>query len=462
MNSNNTLLLDGNEKLLLDWLSGQDMEADNSVQDVWDPGFDGGRQVVLSQLGPYQKVFQLSEKFAKRFYHTIYPLTIDDWHFTSRSNLYGGLCTIDSVLKIRFQATLKYAQTNMDVLTDINSHIKKCYEGVIQDAIDKEILNLGDGDWIQTGLADVEKRIERTVNETLIMHEVQCRTSCTLQPSFEELTDDSNLDDRFTQEEIYLNILQKKYSFHEKQQKEQFLREEKLEQQKLEHKKKQLEQIDQDDELQRLKQSRKAENTMLLLQEQEQQLAEQYLLEQKLHMEKIKRDSELREMQKETELRELGDQQNKQQEIEQQIQDDKINHEKMLKQQQLDHEVEEVVKRQARWNETKERMNHEKLKRDYRLKMQEQGAQIKTKVKQQIADLKMRGVLLKEKIKHENALKEMELKAESERHEQRFQATQKTDDYLRREIELLLLEKQRAELNQAIKNAERIAGNTLK
>jgi hypothetical protein len=462
MNSNNTSLIDSDNKLLLDWLSGQGLEIDNSFQDTWAPGFDGGRQVVLSRLGPYQKLFQLPEKFTKHFYHTIFPLSIDDWNFNSQFSLYGGFCKIDSVLKIRFQATLKYAQMNMGALGDINTHIKNCYAGVIQDAIDKEILNLGNGDWIQTGLSEVEKRIERTINEQMIMQEIQCRTVCSLQPSFAELTDDSSVDDRFTQEAIYLNVLQKKYRFREKQQREQFLQEEKLQEQKLDHKKKQLEQLDLDGELERLQQARKADNILLQLQEQEQQLAEQFKLEQKLQVEKIKKESDLRELQKETELRELAEQQKRQQEIEKRIQLDKINHEKRLKQQQLDHEIEEVEKRQARWNEIKDQMNNEKLKREYRLKMQEQGVQIKTKVKQQIADLKMRAVLLQQKIKHENQLKEMELKAEAEQHEQRFLATQKTDDYLRREIELLLLEKQRAELNQAIKDAERAAGNALK
>ena len=59
-----------------------------------------------------------------------------------------------------------------------------------------------------------------------------------------------------------------------------------------------------------------------------------------------------------------------------------------------------------------------------------------------------------EKLKHENRLKEMQLQAEVEEHERRFLATEKTDAYLRREIELLVLEQRRAELNRSIQQAQ--------
>ena len=48
----------------------------------------------------------------------------------------------------------------------------------------------------------------------------------------------------------------------------------------------------------------------------------------------------------------------------------------------------------------------------------------------------------------------MELAAEVKEHEKRHETTQKTEDFLRREIELLVLEKQRAELNDEIKKAK--------
>ena len=62
--------------------------------------------------------------------------------------------------------------------------------------------------------------------------------------------------------------------------------------------------------------------------------------------------------------------------------------------------------------------------------------------------------LREEQLKHDARIKQMELTAEIEEQEKRHKTTQKTEDFLRKEIELLVLEKQRAELNEEIKIAK--------
>jgi hypothetical protein len=73
-----------------DWLSGRNPELEQVGQEVWDPGFEAERQVVLAKLGLYNRLFQRPEKFVRRFYHRFYPLTIEDWTLTFKTSLYGG------------------------------------------------------------------------------------------------------------------------------------------------------------------------------------------------------------------------------------------------------------------------------------------------------------------------------------------------------------------------------------
>jgi hypothetical protein len=57
------------------------------------------------------------------------------------------------------------------------------------------------------------------------------------------------------------------------------------------------------------------------------------------------------------------------------------------------------------------------------------------------------------KIEHQNRLHQMQLDAEINELELRAEATRNKDEYLRREIEWLVLDKQRAELSRSIREA---------
>ncbi len=442
------------DNLIEDLLSRQDSSFNNNFPDVWEPGFDADRQLAATRLGPYRKLFQRPEGFVKRFFHQLYPLPIEAWHLTCQTSLYGGFCSIDTRLEIRFQPTCKYAMANSDVLPDISQHIKTAYDGLIRDAITRELLNLSDGRWIMEGLQGVEKSIANAVNEVLMLRNIQCRTVCVLQPSFLEQTETAGLDARFAHEAVYLRVAQKNFQFREHQQLEQLRQEQALQLQQLEHQREQLEIRNQQTQLERLQQSQQAENTQQMLLEKEQQQAEQLAVEKRLHQASIEHNRQLRDIAKEAENQELIDQQARQRELEKRLQEEKFAHESLLKEQELNHEIEQFKKQQSRWNEAKESLHQEKLKQEHQFKAQEQAAQIRTRENQTAAELKMQERLLAEKIKHENRLKEMQLQAEVEEHERRFLATDKTDAYLRREIELLVLEQRRAELNRSIQKAQ--------
>ena len=67
-----------------------------------------------------------------------------------------------------------------------------------------------------------------------------------------------------------------------------------------------------------------------------------------------------------------------------------------------------------------------------------------------VAKQKLEEKLQVEQLKHDARLLELELEAKQIEQRKRFEVTQKSDEFLQREIELLVLEKQRAELEQQV------------
>ncbi|MGR8941145.1 MAG: hypothetical protein ACU83P_06100 [Gammaproteobacteria bacterium] len=402
-----------NKQALLDaWLAGaplqlQPAEAD---QDVWDPGFDGESRVVLSKLGPYYRLFEYPAKFFPRFYHRVFPLPVEEWPLIVRTLLYGGLCTIDAFLTVHFQATFNYAERNLDALGNINALIKSSYEGPIKTIVEAELRKLRDGSWLNSGLSATEKQIEQLINETLTVKYIKCRAVCSLQPSFADLEDQQGLDGRFTQEAVYLNILQKNFEFREKQSRERIRQEQLLEKERLEH-------LNQLNALQQQKLALESENQRQILAAQEMQNADQFVIEARLHEEKVNHEKHLQSIREAAELKYQLEQQSRQHELEQQLHAKKLEHDALLKEKELqaEYQAQEVL-------------------------LQEQQ--------------KYEEQLEAERIEHQTRLKEMQLQAEIKELELRVEVTKNKDAYLHRQIEWLVLDKQRAELSRAIKEAE--------
>lgn len=426
------------------WLSGEN-SAFESGQLFWDPGFDAERRVVISKLGPYHKLFERPQNFIPRFFHRVYALPIEDWHLTTEAQLYGGFCSMTTELQIHFQATLKYVERNRDALPEVNKLIKASYESVIKDIVNAELSHLKDGQWVQTGLTEMERQLENAINETLVLKHIQCRTVCALTPVFAELTDDEKLDGRFTQESIYLNVLQKNFEFREKQNLELFRQEEELERLRLEHKQKLLEAINQEDEIQRQKQVLEAEAIKRQLREQEAQRVEQYVIETRLHEEKTRHEMQLKEIELAAEIQYQKEKQIRQQQLDLQNHAQQLEHERLLKELKRDAEMMDYEKERLQWLQGKEQ--------EQRLKQLELEAELKEQEIHQLKRHKIQERLEAEKIEHQNRIHQMQLEAEIKELELRAEATKNKDEYLRREIEWLVLDKQRAELTRSIRQA---------
>lgn len=393
-----------------EWLT-RSLFDSNTGPAVWDPGFDADRKAVVSRLGPYRKIFLAPPKFRPSFYHTVQPLPIENWHLPVTVELHSGFCTMEADLHLHFQATLRYAEANTDFLDSLSEHIKTGYESVIRDLVITELRGLRNGAWIKTGLHEVERAIESAVNEAMVLKYIQCRSVCTLNPTFQELPESSRLDSRFMEESVYLSILQKNFEFREKQNQELFRQEEELERQRLKH-------IRQESEAQRQLQSLKSENARRLLEDQGRQLQEQFEVEKHLHAEKVRHQKQLQEIEQAAEIEYKLAQQPKLQELELELQHKKIQHEKLMKEKELEAAIKAQEIFQLEWQKIQERLEEEK-------------------------------------IKHQSRLKEMQFEAELRELERRTEASQNKDAYLRREIEWLVLDKQRAELTRAIREAER-------
>lgn len=395
--------------------------GDLAISEVWEPIFDADRQLVHTKIGPYWKLFLRPEGFIKRFYHRVYPLPVENWQITQQIKLYDGFCTIDVALDIRFQATLKYALSNMDILAGINGHIKTAYEDLLINLIDKELLSLSDGAWVQKGVADIEKRISLGVSEMLILQNIQSQTHCTLKPSFEEFPDV-----QLAQESVYLCVLKKSFEFNDAKREELFRQEQEIEKQKLEHKQRQLDQLNRDAELERLKQAQEAFNKKLLLEEKEKQLLEQFEIERRLHAEQVKHDNSLKEIILEADLQEQQKHEARLRIAEQNTHMESLAHRAKLKAQELEADIAKYETQQARWRESKDKIHAQQVALEQRQKQLEFDTDVENQKRREQQRLDMQ--------------------------KESYDKRKESDVYLRREIELLALEKQRLELQSAIKD----------
>jgi hypothetical protein len=91
---------------------------------------------------------------------------------------------------------------------------------------------------------------------------------------------------------------------------------------------------------------------------------------------------------------------------------------------------------------------------EQRIKQLELEADLKEQELYQIEQQNVQEKLERLKIEHESRLYQMQLDAEVKEIAQRAEATKNKDEYLRREIEWLVLDKQRAELTRLIREAD--------
>lgn len=410
------------------WLEPPSSENESVPSDgVWEPGFDVDRQVIHSRFGPYRKMFLRPSNYVKRFFHTIYPLPIDEWHCIDRISLYGGFCIIDIILDIRFQATFKYAFNHREVLSELNEHIKNSYYNLAIDLVNRDLLQLTDGAWVQDGLTDIEKQICFSINEMLILHNIQSEVVCKLTPNFEEFPDV-----KVARENIYFSVLRKNFEFN-KLERELLFDQRKVEKkQKIEYKRTQLQQINEMSKLDRQEQSLLANNEKRLLEDQAHQELERFEVKKKIHLEEAKQKSELNEIALAVELEGKNAQQKLLMEQELQDKEDFLIHQAKLKEKELQADIVDYEREQASWRTIKDKIHSEELDLKHKQKQLEFETDVGYKKRYEVQRLALQ--------------------------EESFSARKKSDIYLKREIELLELEKQRLALHATIKEYKKKGG----
>lgn len=318
------------------WLSGEDLfDQVGAEPENWVASFDADRQLVVFKLGPFKRLFLRPETFQKRFYHQLYPLTIQSWPYRRQIQLFDDFCTLDIDLNLRFQATLAYALKNNEMLDGLNQHIQQVYTAVIEDKINQELSSLADGVWVQKGLSSHEKRLATSVCEILTLQHIQAEALCHMSASFAEFPEV-----QLGKESVYLHVLKKTFETNQQKQAELERQQGLAQQQALIAKQAELEHLKQLAEMQRQIQLQEAETQLQLLEDKEQQIARQRDVERRLHAEQSNHEQQLKEISLEIELRSQQELEARQRLAETQLTTDRLAHQAVLTDKQTVAELE--------------------------------------------------------------------------------------------------------------------------
>ena len=319
------------QSILDSWLYDEgDLFANNPNNEEWIAAFDADRQLVVSKMGPYKRMFLRPLKFTKRFYHQIFPVQIENWTYTRQINLFENFCTLELNLDIRFQATLEYLQRNSELIETINAHIIATYTTQVDDIVDRELEKLSDGAWVKQGLQSTEKAIAIAICEMLTVQYIQAQCLCTIKAEFSEFPDVKPGKDH-----VYLSVLKKSYEAQEEKSQETLRQQQLVQQQTLAEKERQLEYLRELTELELRAQALEAEKSRRLLQDKQDQLVKQLAIEKAIREEQIRHEAELKALAYDSEMRESEKVQVKRRQSEIQQLTAQLAHENQIEQQKL-------------------------------------------------------------------------------------------------------------------------------
>ena len=282
--------------------------ADNGLDgfvDDWESGFESDRRVVVSRIGPYLSVFSRPQKYRKRLFHRVYELGIVDWTVPVDVLELGSVCVIHTDLCVRFQPTLQYAREYVEHLAGLHSHIKQSHQALIRDIAEQELRKMEwDVRWVEHGAAYIERNIERNVSERLAIRNIQCRTRCTVQPSFGDLAQISaeSVAPWSRHRRIYLELLKRRQTLQEEQRRELAEQEREMRQRRLVQEAELLELSRQEEALRQAKLDSDVAVYKTELVAEEARLAEQRESEARQRKEQISHMAKLRNIEMEAEL----------------------------------------------------------------------------------------------------------------------------------------------------------------
>jgi len=193
-------------------------EADDHI---WEAGFEGGRSVVVTRLGPVVRVAPRPARFVKRFYHEVFELPIEDWEIPVEPLVLGSFCTVSASVTVRFQPTLRYARDHLEALPELGRHIRRSHQALLRDQVEEHLRRLeADPAWLEQGCATHEKAIEREINEQLAIRYIQCRARCSIAPVFGSLEENEAAAPWSRHRALYLEILRRQRMAEEQAQQE--------------------------------------------------------------------------------------------------------------------------------------------------------------------------------------------------------------------------------------------------
>jgi hypothetical protein len=281
-----------------------DLQADD---EIWEAGFEGGRSVVVSRLGPWLRVSPRPQRHSRRFWQQIHELPIRDWRIVLEPLRLGSFCQIAASLNIRFQPTLRYARAHPEHLPELDQHIRASHEALLKDVAEQHLRILeSDTRWLEHGYTDVERAIARDVNESLAVRDIQCRSRCHVEARFDLPAEP---DPRSTapwsrHRAIYLELLRRQHESEaafDHAQAERSLAEQRR---KLQRERELLELAQQREELRKRQLEREIERLRAELAAEETRLADQRASEARLSEEQIRHTARLRELERESDLQE--------------------------------------------------------------------------------------------------------------------------------------------------------------
>ena len=298
--------------------------------DEWLAVFDADRQLVVSKMGPYKRMFLRPPEFTKRFYHQVYPIQIGHWQYEREISLFEDFCSVELNLDIRFQATLEYLQRNSEIVETINAHIMATYATQVDDIVDRELEKLSEGSWVKEGLLAIEKAVSISLCEMLTVQHIQVQCLCSIHATFADFPEVKPGKDY-----VYLSVLKKSFEAQEEKSQETLRQQQLLEQQALAEKQRQLDHLTQLTELELRAQALEAEKTRRLLQDKQDQLVQQLAIEKAIREEQIRHEAELKALAFDYEIRENEKVQVKRRQIEIQQLTAQLAHENQIEQQKL-------------------------------------------------------------------------------------------------------------------------------
>lgn len=273
--------------------------GEQAVTEDWLAAFDADRQLVVSKMGPYKRMFLRPLGFTKRFYHQIFPITIENWPYQRQLRLYDGFCDLDLNLDIRFQATLEYLQRHSELIDTINSHIISTYTTQVDDLVERELERLNEGSWVKQGLQSNEKAVSLAIGEMLAVQHIQAQCVCSIKATFADFPEVKPGKDH-----VYLNVLKKSFEAQEEKNQETLRQQKLLERQAIEEKERYLAHMQELTELELRAQAVEAEKNRRLLQERQDQLVQQLAIEKLIREAEIRHDAELKALAFDSDLRE--------------------------------------------------------------------------------------------------------------------------------------------------------------